>query len=99
MERQASAKRNASREKNSSTISFRASKPSSMCVASPQTVAMALFLTYPFLTNARKRIADQHIYDPAATITRCHENRAGRLFPHLPDHLRILASRREAQGV
>ena len=53
----------------------------------------ALFQINPFLTNARQRIADQHIHDPAAAITRGDQNRAGRLFAHFANHLRIFAAR------
>ena len=49
-----------------------------------------------FLTNARQGIADQHIHDPAAAVTRGDQNRARRLFAHFADHLRFLAAGREA---
>ena len=40
-------------------------------------------------TDSWQRIADQHIYDSAAPVKGCHQNRAGRLFPNFSDDLRL----------
>jgi hypothetical protein len=56
-------------------------------------------VSFPCSTNARERIPDQHIYDSAAPVAGCDQNRAGRLFAHLTDHLGFFATGREAQGV
>ena len=46
-----------------------------------------------------ERIADQHVHNPAAAVTRCDQNCASRLFAHFADDLGILASGSQTQGV
>src|ERR1700722_74300 len=103
MDRQASARRKASREKKSSTIWLRVRRRSSICevscVASSHAVAICVVLKQILLANARERIADQHVNDPAPAVARRDQHGTGRLLPHFADHLSIFATRREVQGI
>src|SRR5271169_6528042 len=85
--RQASARHVASREKKPSMISLRMSRRSSIRAASLHAVSIAASLT-----DARQRIADQHIYDPAAAVARGYEHGAGGFGLHLANDDCILSA-------
>src|SRR5271165_1179836 len=92
--RQTSASCLASRAKNCSIISLRTSSRSSIRSVRLQAVFIAAFLT-----DARQRIADKHVYDPAAAISRGYQYGAGRFGSNLANDDRILSAFRPIQHV
>ena len=85
MERQASARRLASREKNAShdLIPLQKTLFYLQCQLRAELAGgrHEAVLKKSLLTNARQGISDQHVYNPAAPVTRTDHDRTGGLLP------------------
>src|ERR1700681_4771362 len=92
MSRHARASWCASRAKNSSKIRFRSRSCSSTTAVRSHTFTIRLLLT-----DSRKRIAHQHVHNPAAAVEGSHQNRTRGLLSHVADEHSMLAARGSVQ--